>query len=150
MIFWTKSLEFMRSAPLLGHGTGSIREQFRRAVSGSGMSAEVSDNPHNQILAVGIELGAVGVVLLLMMWVAHALLFDWSTMSGWAGFVIVFQNILGSLFNSHLFDFTEGWLYVVGVGVAGGVAIRMRLGQRGGDWGSMQKDLTEHNSTASS
>ena len=34
------------------------------------------------------------------------------------------QNIVGSLFNSHLFDFLQGWTYVVGVGVAGGIALK--------------------------
>jgi hypothetical protein len=28
------------------------------------------------------------------------------------------------LFNSYLFDFTEGWLYVMGVGVAAGMVLR--------------------------
>jgi len=36
---------------------------------------------------------------------------------------VVIQNIIGSLFNSHLFDFTEGWLYVFGVGIAGGMVM---------------------------
>jgi hypothetical protein len=39
------------------------------------------------------------------------------------------QNIVGSLFNSHLFDFLQGWVYVVGVGVAGGVALTKRAAQ---------------------
>ena len=29
-------------------------------------------------------------------------------------------EFLHSLLNSHLFDFTEGWLYVLSVGIAGG------------------------------
>ena len=37
------------------------------------------------------------------------------------------QNIFGSLFNSHLFDFHEGWMYVLGVGVAGGMVLRAKL-----------------------
>jgi hypothetical protein len=36
------------------------------------------------------------------------------------------QNIFTSLFNSHLFDFHEGWMYVLGVGVAGGMTLRAR------------------------
>jgi hypothetical protein len=35
---------------------------------------------------------------------------------------VVVQNIFTSLFNSHIFDFHEGWMYVIGVGVAGGLA----------------------------
>ena len=44
----------------------------------------------------------------------------------WIGLVIVTQNVVGSLFNSFLFDFTEGWLYVVGFGVAAGMVLRER------------------------
>jgi hypothetical protein len=32
----------------------------------------------------------------------------------------VTQNIMSSIFNSHLFDFYQGWLYVLAVGIAGG------------------------------
>jgi O-antigen ligase len=35
--------------------------------------------------------------------------------------------VVSSLFNSHLFDFTQGWIYVFGVGVAGGMILRRRL-----------------------
>jgi hypothetical protein len=38
--------------------------------------------------------------------------------------LVVVQNIFTSLFNSHLFDFHEGWMYVLGVGVAGGMVIK--------------------------
>jgi len=38
----------------------------------------------------------------------------------WCGLVVVLQNVIGSLFNSHLFDFTQGWIYVFGVGAFGG------------------------------
>ena len=40
------------------------------------------------------------------------------------GYVVVAQNVLGSLANSHLFDFTHGWLYCIGVGICGGIATR--------------------------
>ena len=36
------------------------------------------------------------------------------------------QNIFSSLFNSHLFDFHEGWMYVLGVGVAGGMVLKAK------------------------
>ena len=55
------------------------------------------------------------------MWIAHLLLFRGSGLAEWIGLVIVVQNIVGSLFNSHLFDFVQGWVYVFGVGVAGGM-----------------------------
>ena len=38
--------------------------------------------------------------------------------------VVVIENVMSSGANSHLFDFSQGWLYVFGVGVAGGVALK--------------------------
>ena len=60
------------------------------------------------------------------MWIAHLLLFRGEGLAAWIGLVVVAQNIVGSLFNSHLFDFGQGWIYVIGVGVAGGMAFRKR------------------------
>ncbi len=120
--FWTKSLGFIKSAPLAGHGTGSITEMFRRAAIGqTGLRAEVASNPHNQTFAVAIQLGLVGAAVLWAMWISHFLLFRGGGLTAWIGLVVVTQNVVGSLFNSYLFDFTEGWLYVVGFGVAAGI-----------------------------
>jgi hypothetical protein len=123
--FWTRSIDFIASAPVIGHGTGSIREQYRRSAEGrKGVAASVATNPHQQTLAVAIQLGALGVAVLWVMWVAHVLTFRGPEMAAWAGLVVASQNIVGSLFNSHLFDFTHGWIYVVGVGVAAGVTLQ--------------------------
>jgi O-antigen ligase len=123
--FMRKGLSFVESAPVIGHGTGSIEELFREAAeAGSGASSVLVANPHDQVLAVGIQLGLVGVAVLLAMWIAHLLLFRRSGLIALFGMMIVVQNIVSSLFNSHLFDFTSGWLYVFGVGVLGGMMLR--------------------------
>jgi O-antigen ligase len=123
--FWKRSMSFIADAPVLGHGTGTIRELFRRsAVGETGPSALVSPNPHNQTLGVAIQLGLVGAVLLYAMWIGHLWLFRGPGLPAWVGLVFVVQNIVSSLFNSHLFDFTQGWIYVFGVGVAGGTVLR--------------------------
>jgi O-antigen ligase len=122
-----KSLLIVRTAPIIGHGTGSIPQQFRNAAVGkSGIDALVGVNPHDQILAIGIELGLAGVAVLLAMWLAHLLLFRGDSLISWIGVVIVVDNIVSSLVNSHLFDFTQAWLYIFGVGAAGGLALRSR------------------------
>jgi O-antigen ligase len=123
--FWRKSISFMKEAPVLGHGTGSIRDQFKKAAEGqTGMAATIATNPHNQLFAVGIPIGLVGIAILIAMWLSHLTMFGSRSVAGWMGLAIVLQNIAGSMFNSHLFDFTHGWLYVIGVGVAGGTVIR--------------------------
>jgi len=124
LYFWQQSLKFLRDAPLIGHGTGSTREMFRQVSPDP--AAEKASNPHNQFFAVGIQLGVAGMLALVAMWVVHWRLFLGAGPIEWIGLVLVTQNIVGSLFNSHLFDFTQGWLYVVGVGVAGGMVLRQR------------------------
>jgi O-antigen ligase len=125
--FFRKSLQIMEAAPFIGHGTGSIPDQFRRAATGkTDAAAVVTVNPHNQIFAVTIRLGLLGMVVLLAMWVAHFMLFRGGGMTAWIGTIIVVQNVASSLFNSHLFDFTQGWLYVFGVGIAGGTVLRVQ------------------------
>jgi len=62
--------------------------------------------------------------MLIAMWVAHVYLFRGGGTAAWIGLAVVVQNIVGSLFNSHLFDFTHGWGYVIGVGIAGGMIMR--------------------------
>jgi O-antigen ligase len=126
--FYKKSIGFIRAAPLIGHGTGTIPSLFAKAVVGDGGSAaSPSSNPHNQTFAVAIQLGLVGALVLWAMWVAHLMLFRGLGLAEWVGFVVVVQNIVGSLFNSHLFDFGQGWVYVVGVGVAGGAVLKSRM-----------------------
>ena len=66
------------------------------------------------------------------MWIAHLLLFRGLGLAAWVGLAVVAQNIVGSLFNSHLFDFHEGWMYVLGVGVAGGMVLRTGSGAASG------------------
>ena len=125
--FWKKSLRFIAAAPVLGHGTGSIESLFQKAAVGTtGASAAITSNPHNQTLMVGIQFGIVGIVLLWAMWVAHVLLFRADGFVAWFGLVVTVQIIVGSLFNSLLSDFTTGWIYVLGVGAAGGTVLRTR------------------------
>jgi O-antigen ligase len=142
--FWRKSLRFIADAPIIGHGTGSTRGLFEQAASGPDVvaSSRVVSNPHNQTLNVAVQWGAIGVGVLYVMWLTHLLLFRGEDLASdlasnlasnsagglasWIGLLVVVQNIFTSLFNSHLFDFHEGWMYVLGVGVAGGMVLKAR------------------------
>lgn len=130
--FWRKSLGFFAEAPLVGHGTGSTRGLFEQAASGGPYqaSSEVIGNPHNQTLNVAVQWGVVGIIILYAMWAAHLLLFRGDSLASWIGLLVVVQNVFTSLFNSHLFDFHEGWMYVLGVGVAGGMVLNSRRNGR--------------------
>jgi O-antigen ligase len=124
--YWQKSVRYFSASPIFGNGTGSIRALFERdAIGKTGLAAEVTRNPHNQTLNVAVQWGLLGVVSLYAMWFSHLMLFRSGGIASWIGLLVVTQNVLSSLLNSHLFDFHEGWMYVLGVGVAGG----MKLGE---------------------
>jgi O-antigen ligase len=125
--FLKESLIIVASAPIIGHGTGSIPEQFRQVTAGKmGVSAVPTVNPHNQTFAIAIQLGLVGALVLWAMWMAHIALFTGATAVAWLGLILVVENILSSTVHSHLFDFNSGWLYVFGLGVLGGTILGRR------------------------
>jgi O-antigen ligase len=134
--YWRKSLRFFVEAPIAGHGTGSTEGLFERAAVGQmGVAAEIIRNPHNQTLNVAVQWGAIGVAVLYAMWLSHLWLFRGEGEEAWIGMMVVVQNFFTSLFNSHIFDFHEGWMYVLGAGVAGGMVLKAR--------GAENKKVTE-------
>jgi O-antigen ligase len=126
--FLKESLIIISSAPVLGHGTGSIAKEFRQVTSGgSGAAGVVTTNPHNQTFVLAIQIGLLGAIVLWSMWIAHLRLFRGEGIIAWFGIVIVVENIVSSTVHSHLLDFAHGWLYVFGVGVLGGMALQNRM-----------------------
>jgi O-antigen ligase len=123
--YWQKSLRLFAEAPVLGHGTGATRGLFEQAAVGRvGAAADVVSNPHNQTLNIAVQWGVVGIIALYAMWLSHVLLFRGDGLMAWIGLMVVVQNFFTSLFNSHIFDFNEGWMYVLGVGIAGGMVLK--------------------------
>ena len=138
--FWKKSLRFFAEAPVVGHGSGSTQGLFEQASTGPKVLAggQVVANPHNQTLNVAVQWGALGIVVLYAMWLSHLLLFRGDGLMAWIGLMVVVQNFVTSLFNSHLFDFNEGWMYVLGVGIAGGMITKTGQGESAGTRNSVE------------
>ncbi|HZP79720.1 MAG TPA: O-antigen ligase family protein [Pseudolabrys sp.] len=134
LAYWTKSIGFIADAPRFGHGSGSILATFARSAADEPADhAHVTDNPHQQTLAVGIQLGLAGIAILWAMWLSQLLLFSGGSIAHWIGFTAVIQNIIGSLFQSDVADFTAGWVYVLTVGIAGGVVRALHEQTRSAD-----------------
>jgi O-antigen ligase len=109
LAFWKGSLEILREAPLLGHGTGTISASFSR--HGYTNETARATNPHTSCSRSESSLA-------LSAWRCS------SPCGHWIGLLAVTQNIVGSMFNSHLMDFDQAWLYVFAVGAFGGMALR--------------------------
>ncbi len=126
--YWKYALKFIADAPLVGHGTGSSKGLFEQAAREPDWARgiRVFPNPHNQTLNVAIQWGVLGVAVLYAMWLVHLLMFRGAAFANWIGLLVVVQNVLTSVFNSHIFDFHEGWMYVLGVGIAGGMVLKSK------------------------
>ncbi len=125
--FWSKAFEFIKEAPLFGLGTGSTKSLYQslEATRPSPYGEAVPD-PHNQFLAIAIQVGLVGGVILLVMWAVHFSMFIGRSFASAIGQAVVIQNFIGSLFNSHLSTVTQGMLYCLAVGLLGGIVQRAR------------------------
>ncbi|MBB4428358.1 membrane protein implicated in regulation of membrane protease activity [Bradyrhizobium sp. CIR48] len=126
--YWQTSLQLIKQAPFIGHGTGSIPDMFQHYTA-TGTDSDINRvaNPHNETFRIALQLGALGAAMLYGMWVAHARMFGGSGAAAWFGLAALAQNVLGSLVNSHISDFTQGWTYAICVGVAGGIVKRTRF-----------------------
>jgi len=128
--FWRKAVEFVAAAPLLGHGTGSIRPLYESLEATRPSPIGAVADPHNQFLHTALQVGLIGGVILLAMWVVHFRMLTGPDLGSAVGLGIVTLTILGSLFNSHISQVTQGMLYCMGVGIFGSVLINSRTTEK--------------------
>lgn len=112
LALWENGLEFISEAPLFGHGTGSILPLYQRAED-AGSTVVATDDPHNQFIAVAIPYGALGLAALAGLWIALAAAFFGSGLYSWLGQAFVLQQLVASMFDSVIWIFERGWLFVV-------------------------------------
>ncbi len=110
--FMTNSLRLIRGNILLGVGTGGFKEAYAKLVKDTKM--ETSHNPHNEYLMVTVQIGVIGLALMLWLftvqWRMAALLpvsFDSHAARG-----LVILIVSASFVTSTLIDHTEGLFYV--------------------------------------
>ena len=122
--FWWKAYVFVLDAPIFGHGTGSIQPLYQQmeATAPSPYGQAVAD-PHNQFLHTVLQVGLVGGFILVTMWLVHFRLFLARDPVSLLGLAVVIQNVVGSLFNSHLSQVTQGMLYCLAVGLIGSLIL---------------------------
>ena len=109
--FYRNSLDIARGHPLIGTGTGSFPKVYADHVAGTAMAATA--NPHNEYLNIAVQLGVVGLLVMLHLFYREWRVADELTTTHERqlahGLVITF--VIGCLFNSLLMDHAEGLLF---------------------------------------
>jgi hypothetical protein len=119
---WPPSIRAIGEASLFGHGTGWIRRPFELQPDRQGARpAEIRPNAPGMMVV--LQWGVAGLILLAAMWISHLRLFRSTDWMAWVGLTVVVQSVIGSFLGTSLLDVSEGWIYVLGVGVAGGVML---------------------------
>jgi O-antigen ligase len=109
--FWKYSAKLFAEKPLIGHGTGSFGREYARIAQGEKFLA---DHPHNEFLFIGVQLGLVGLIPYLAFlgsqFYASQRLAD---QDKWLAQGLVVALLITSLFNTPIFDHTEGHWFAV-------------------------------------
>ena len=115
---YKNTLSLIKQHPILGGGTGSIVNEYAQLAKSNNLTMYTA-NPHSQFLLTTQELGSVGLIVLILMW-----LVTWKNSyhleSGDGGILLrglILAMVIGSLFNSLLLDAGEGKFYCLLVGV---------------------------------
>lgn len=108
--FWKHSLKLVLEKPILGHGTGSFTNAYQRIAKGEAL---MTGNPHNEFLMITVQLGGVGLLFYLgflgSFYYNAGKLPDrekWLAQGLWVCLIIT------SLFNTPLFDHSEGFWFI--------------------------------------
>jgi O-antigen ligase len=109
--FTKNALAIIGDSPVFGVGTGGFPRAYAERVRGT--SSLPSNNPHNEYLNIAVQIGLVGLaVLLYLLWTQWRLALQLaSPIESTLARGLVLTIAVGCLFNSLLLDHTEGLLY---------------------------------------
>jgi len=111
MDFYSTTLKIIQKHPLIGVGTGGFELAYKEEIKSTELAA--SRNPHNQFLLFATQIGMIGLcaflLLLAIEWVTATKLGNNEALVIARGLVITY--VVGCMFNSLLFDHSEGLLF---------------------------------------
>jgi O-antigen ligase len=112
--------EMILEKPVIGHGIGSWLDQYpERALRAGAEETHTMSTPHNDYLLYGAELGIIGVIGLLIIYMAIAIQgIRQITQHGLGLFLISVTFFVGSMFNALLRDWKFGMPMMILLAIA--------------------------------
>ncbi|MGL5990846.1 MAG: O-antigen ligase family protein [Plesiomonas sp.] len=111
IFYWNSALKKIKSNPLFGYGPSN---QFIPRLPGSPEGYSVENNPHNEYLMQGVQLGFYGIILFLSLHlIAIFKLIKSNSQQEKLVFVVLSMYITANFFNSFVNDIAEGTLYMI-------------------------------------
>ncbi|KWH18077.1 O-antigen ligase family protein [Burkholderia multivorans] len=117
--WYKKGLQLYLARPAIGYGAGGLEFEFQKLAAGkTAAEGQLTSNPHNEYMLMAVQLGTVGVLLLVNLVVQIArgsATLDPRSRHLLLGWLVIFT--IGSLANSLLLDFAEGHLTMLLAGI---------------------------------
>lgn len=112
--FYKNSLQLIQEQPFLGHGVASYSQEYSRLAKENHSFVPESNNPHNNYLWFGVELGVIGILTLLGLalgaaWQARSLSPLWKANF----FALLACMEISSLANSFFVDNVSGGAFIL-------------------------------------
>jgi O-antigen ligase len=119
---WRRSLQAITDKPLVGHGVGGWTPAIRQhegATYIKNFGTASSSNPHQEFLLWGVEMGLVGMALLIGMMATIAIdARAFPVAASRTTWSIVMAMVISCLFNSSLYDDLIGDYFCVALGLS--------------------------------
>ncbi len=112
--FFKKGVQLIKERPVFGFGTGSYHKEFCRVADTQEWCLAGGFHPHNQFIAFGVQLGAVGLLaylLYLALCVKQALALEMEARVMGAGLVATL--VVDSIFHAPLFLIAEAAFFML-------------------------------------
>lgn len=104
------SVTLIKQQPIFGHGTGSFEYVQGKLIEGK--KTTPTDNPHNEYLFIGVQLGLVGMITFVLLFILQFITslnlneYNRNLLQG-----VVISMMAGCVMNSFLFDSMQGHYY---------------------------------------
>jgi len=108
--FASNGVKLFLQKPLIGYGPGSVEQQYDELTSGT--HSKSTTNLHNEYLMIGVQGGAIGIVLWIsVLWAMVNTATHIGMSERWLVQGIVVWMAVGCLVNSFLLDAKEGMMF---------------------------------------
>ncbi|MGB0915471.1 MAG: O-antigen ligase family protein, partial [Crocinitomicaceae bacterium] len=96
LLMWETSLELLKENPILGVGTGDVKDELKQRNKDKGLNhlVELNLNSHNQFLNIGVALGGIGVLIMILLVVTPFLFGQLAEYDLWIHRLIILGIIL--------------------------------------------------------
>lgn len=104
------SVTLINQRPIFGHGTGSFEHVQGKLIEGKKTIS--TDNPHNEYLFIGVQLGYIGMATFILLFILQLISslnlneYNRNLLQG-----VIISMMAGCLMNSFLFDSMQGHYY---------------------------------------